>query len=168
MFWVDDNLIISPPGEGQEVIIKSSFCCWWKGRSEALGCLPPGLDRLKVSGMWLESDIVFRGIHTQRRAHIFPFWWMGKYAFLALRALVSSETLNLDFLHTEAVLVLKEVNGIIQTPGQIWRATLANYLAKLRSKLHTSVCMSTWSPLSVHCQSAVLLLFVTQWQTAGH
>lgn len=74
--------------------------------------------------MCLESDIVFRGIRTQRRAHIFPYWRMGKYAFLALRALVSGETLNLDFLHTEAVSVLKEVNRAIQKPGQIWRATL--------------------------------------------
>lgn len=75
----------------------------------------------QAEGEWHVVGIRYcfpRDPHTKTRTHI-PLLMDGKYAFLALRALISSETLNLDFLHTEAVLVLKEVNGTIQRPGQI-------------------------------------------------
>lgn len=44
---------------------------------------------------------------------------MGKYAFLCLRALPSSETLNPDFLHTKAVFLFKEFDGTVSLKAGI-------------------------------------------------
>lgn len=50
--------------------------------------------------------------HTH--THVFFYWWMGKYAFLGPRALTSTETQNLDILHTKAVFLFKKFNRTIQ------------------------------------------------------
>lgn len=77
------NLITVAPGEGQEVIIKSTFGCRdsdgnpdhtrWDASPPPHNPnpTPGGQDRLKVSGVWTESDIVFRC--TRACAHTFRY-----------------------------------------------------------------------------------------------
>lgn len=107
----NNNLIILAPCEGQEVIIKWSFSLqglWWKRRSWARGCRPSGLDRLKVDRI----RYCFQKVPTHTQT--FLYWWMCKYAFLALRALTSTESQNLDFVHTKAVFHFKKFKRTIQ------------------------------------------------------
>lgn len=70
------NLIIPSPGEGQEVIIKWSFACrnsQGNADHKPWDAKPSGLHWLKVTGMWIESDIVFRWTYTHTHAHTHSF-----------------------------------------------------------------------------------------------
>lgn len=81
------NLIIVAPGEGQEVIIKSTFGCRDSdGNTDHTrqDAAPPhphprGQDRLKVSGVWTESDIVFR--HTRACTHSVIDGWANMHSY---------------------------------------------------------------------------------------
>lgn len=115
MFWVKTMNVLCP-GEGQEVIIKERFCC-----SDSDGNVDHKRGDAGPQGWtgwrWVacgQNQILFSEGYTHTHTHAFLYWWMGKYAFLGLRALTSTETQNLDFLHTKAVLLFKKFNRTIQ------------------------------------------------------
>lgn len=57
--------------------------------------------------------------HTHTHRHTFLYWWMGKYAFLGLRALTSTETQTLDFLHAKVLFFFKEFNRLFNS---VWKS----------------------------------------------
>lgn len=90
----------------------------------------------QAEGEWHVDGIRYcfrRDPHTKTRTHI-PSLTDGQICILRpLRALISSETQNLDFLHTKAVFLLKEVNGTIQSAFKS-RAKSEGLLPKCLSK----------------------------------
>lgn len=83
-------------------------------RSAGMSALGAG----QAEGEWHVDGIRYcfrRDPHTKTRTHILLLT-DGQICILRpLRALISSETQNLGFLHTKAVFLLKEVNGTIQS-----------------------------------------------------
>lgn len=56
--------------------------------------------------------------HTHTHRHTFLYWWMGKYAFLGLRALTSTETQTLDSLHAKVLFFFKT----IELFNSVWKS----------------------------------------------
>lgn len=83
----------------------------------------------------------------RRDPHTFLYRWMGKYAFLAPRALASTETQNLDFLHTKAEFSFKKFNRSVQ---------LRRSLSLTKSEAYSSNASETFLSESYPVMSSIL------------